>query len=171
MGELLFRPSPITVRMPKESAVTLNFETPPLVSFLITPVPEPRQSRSDAWDPSSSVLRYRAFRDELFILSKQQHFQLGTAIGLAFYLPMPASWNMKKRQQMSGTRHQTKPDTDNLIKAFVDALLDSDGDIWFMAGAKFWSDRPRIDVLMNESRTSEEAGTAGIANSAFLPSQ
>jgi Holliday junction resolvase RusA-like endonuclease len=39
---------------------------------------------------------------------------------------MPPSWSKKKRVAMAGQPHKNKPDLDNLIKAFKDALCDDD---------------------------------------------
>lgn len=105
---------------------------------IIDPMGAVRQSRRDAWDPSPAVARYRAYRDELRL--KIGKFKLGPELPfIRFYLPMPKSWSQKKRTEMGGQPHQSKPDLDNLIKAFKDALAVEDAHVWRYAGAeKLW---------------------------------
>ena len=106
----------------------------------------PRQSRSDAWNPSPAVLRYRAFRDELRIKVAQAGYEPGDVLRVTFYLPMPASWSQRKRRLMEGQPHQQKPDTDNLLKGFCDALLADDAHIWDMHARKRWAVAGAIEI-------------------------
>jgi Holliday junction resolvase RusA-like endonuclease len=119
----------------------------------INPVPEPRQSRRDTWNPSDRVIKYRDFCDTL-----NQHFraaQLPENYLLVFYLPMPKSWSKKKKVQLYLTPHQQKPDKDNLEKAFLDGLFSKhhnldgnydDSHVWDGRTIKLWSDRGAIAV-------------------------
>lgn len=106
----------------------------------ITPVPAPRQSRSDTWKPSPQVVRYRAFKDAIrpYLQSLPPTFEV------IFVLPMPKSWSAKKRQAMDRTIHQQKPDTDNLIKAFKDAIENEDSFIFHDPPWKFWGEEGGI---------------------------
>ena len=40
---------------------------------------------------------------------------------------------------MDGQPHQVRPDLDNLIKAWCDALYQEDSVIWSIHATKFWS--------------------------------
>jgi Holliday junction resolvase RusA-like endonuclease len=61
---------------------------------------------------------------------------------------MPASWSKKKREEMDRQPHQNKPDLDNLIKAFKDALLSEDSGVWkYGEMEKRWATRGFIVVL------------------------
>ncbi len=51
---------------------------------------------------------------------------------------------------MNGKCHQEKPDTDNLIKAFLDALLMDDSRVWHISAKKYWGSNGAIVVLRNE---------------------
>ena len=66
------------------------------------------------------------------------------------YLPLPASWSQKKRQQMAGTPHRVKPDIDNLIKSCLDALLSRDQGIHEIRARKRWEDAngPRVEITI-----------------------
>lgn len=78
---------------------------------------------------------------------------------LIFYLPMPKSWNAKKRREHDGQPHQQKRrnDWDNLAKAFCDALWEEDGSIWDCRVTSFWSSEPRIEVMLYEDKLYWEA--------------
>lgn len=111
----------------------------------IHPMGAVRQNRSDLWKKRPRVLRYRAYRDEL--RAKMGDFVLPDGgVWLVFRLPMPPSWSMKKVAMMDGTPHRSKPDKDNLEKAFYDALFDDDSHLWDGRVTKLWSSHPRIEV-------------------------
>jgi Holliday junction resolvase RusA-like endonuclease len=61
---------------------------------------------------------------------------------------MPASWSQKKRDRLCGQPHQSKPDIDNLIKGFMDALLKDDARIWEVRASKVWDVSGGIEVWM-----------------------
>ena len=56
----------------------------------ITPVPKPRQTRSDKWRTRPPVMRYRAFADEI-------RLRIGSidlnGYAITFGMPMPKSWS------------------------------------------------------------------------------
>ena len=72
---------------------------------------------------------------------------------MAFY-QMPASVSKKKRQQMldQKIRPTKKPDADNILKVVADSLNQiayrDDAQIVDTQVRKFYSDRPRIEVLI-----------------------
>jgi len=62
---------------------------------------------------------------------------------------MPQSWSKKKRAEMRGKPHQQRPDLDNLIKAFKDALCEDDSHVHtYFEMKKIWGDVGQI--LVNE---------------------
>lgn len=96
------------------------------VIYPITPVPAPRQVRSDSFGkPRPSVARYRAFRDECRL--RRVEFRNGDSV--IFHLPMPYSWTAKKQREMLFRPHTQRPDIDNLLKALLDALYSDDSHI------------------------------------------
>ena len=114
----------------------------------LVPMAAPRLSRRDAWAPSPAAARYFAYRAELCILAKQAGYVPGDALSIIFYLPMPASWSQRKRRLMDGQPHQQKPDTDNLLKGFCDALLADDAHVWDMHARKRWAVVGAIEIEM-----------------------
>lgn len=85
--------------------------------------------------------RYNAYKVDLLAEAKRKQF-LVPAAGLAvtFYLPVPKSWSKKKKKLHHGMLCQSKPDIDNLVKAFFDSLLSEDKHIASLSMTKRWVD-------------------------------
>lgn len=114
--------------------------------YKITPVPKPRQTRSDKWKKRACVERYRAFKDE--IRAKGLRID-GDTVDVVFGLPMPKSWSKKKHVAMCGMPHQNVPDIDNLAKSLLDATNTDDKRIWKLKACKYWSETGFI--MLNEA--------------------
>lgn len=112
------------------------------------PIPAPRQSRRDAWKPRACVLRCREFKDRCRASTPADLPEDPEGLRVAFYLAMPPSWSVKKKEKMRGQPHRQKPDTDNLLKALKDALWEEDSGIWQESTEKRWDDGkgPRVEV-------------------------
>jgi Holliday junction resolvase RusA-like endonuclease len=111
--------------------------------YKINPVSKPRQTQRDKWKPSKSVLRYRAFADECRL--KMRGVDLDGAV-ITFYLPIPKSWNKRKKAEMLNKPHRQKPDLDNLIKALGDALYGDDSSIASITAHKQWAEEGGIAI-------------------------
>ena len=109
----------------------------------ITPMPAPRQVKSDRWKPREMVVAYRQFRDECLSFG----MQLPDEPRLLFAMPMPASWSDAKKRRMEGQPHQVKPDLDNLIKAVLDAVEKRDQKIASLQAWKVYSRNPGVAVI------------------------
>lgn len=101
----------------------------------VTPAPKPRMSQSDKWKKRPSVLRYRAFCDEIRLLGAK----LPQTYKLTFLIPMPASWTEAEKASAAGTPHLQRPDASNLAKATEDALVAEDSVLWRISADKLWS--------------------------------
>ena len=114
----------------------------------LTPVPAPRQVRSDTWKPRKSVQKYRAFRDEIrFRMKRNQIPKDVKCVEMVFVMPMAQSWSKKKKTETEGGPHRQKPDIDNLVKAFLDSVcLDDDAFIPAIKGNKILGASGRIYV-------------------------
>ena len=114
----------------------------------LTPVPAPRQVRSDAWKPRKSVQKYRAFRDEIRFRMKLNSIPKDVkCVEMIFVMPMAPSWSKKKKAEQEGMPHRQKPDIDNLVKAFLDSIcMDDDSFIPSIKATKFWGRKGRIYV-------------------------
>lgn len=114
--------------------------------YAITPVAKPRQTRSDKWKQRPAVMRYRKFADEV----RAAGVEIGDTLNVVFYLPMPASWGKRKRNEMHLQPHQQKPDIDNLVKALLDAVLDDDSHVYEIRAVKFWDEVGSFFILEEE---------------------
>lgn len=112
----------------------------------ITPVAKPRMTQRDRWANRDAVVKYHAFCDELRLKHGSQ--KLPAELELVFYLPIPRSWSKRRKDNNNGRAHQQRPDTDNLIKAVLDALCTESDDayIYDIHASKYWSDQPGIEI-------------------------
>ena len=115
-----------------------------LMELKITAVPKPRMTRADSWKKRACVQRYWAYKDELRLLLGKDFVMPESDYHLIFYLPMPKSWSEKKKAEFQETPHQSRPDKDNLEKAFLDAVCEEDSQIWDGRVTKLWGDEGRI---------------------------
>lgn len=110
--------------------------------FEIDPVSKPRMTRSDKWKERKTTTKYWGFKDLIkYEANKQGLMTLpGEIYGIQFIIPMPKSWSVKRKEQMDGTKHVSKPDLDNLLKGLQDALCCEDSHIWLIKGelSKRW---------------------------------
>ena len=107
----------------------------------IDPVSAPRQVRSHAWKPTKPVLKYRAFKDKLRELTKDNPIVIPAFVNhvhLEFTIVMPKSWSKKKQRAMEGLYHRSKPDIDNLVKAVLDAVCAEDKHVASIRASKRW---------------------------------
>jgi Holliday junction resolvase RusA-like endonuclease len=111
----------------------------------IVPKPKPRMTRA-FWTPACK--RYFAYADELRKLDPQVDWEY---LELTFVMPIPKSWSKKKKKAMDGQPHRQVPDLDNLVKAFQDALLENDSDVWCYRNVKkVWGPVGGILILSPE---------------------
>ena len=109
----------------------------------ITPVPAPRMTRADSWKKRPCVLRYFDFKDR----ARELGIEVENGAKIVFVLPMPKSWNKKKKNKMDGVLHRQRPDLDNLLKALLDAVHEEDCGICFLEGiSKYWGKKGTISI-------------------------
>lgn len=88
-------------------------------------------------------MKYRWFAD----ICRSYNIEIPDAgAHITFHLPMPASWSEKKKQKMEGQAHQQVPDSDNLVKALLDALFGNDSHIWDYRVTKLWARAGAIEI-------------------------
>lgn len=107
----------------------------------VAPVPKPRMTRNSSWKPAAK--RYFKYKDDL--LSHVQG-ELEPRFMVRFNVPMPKSWSKKERAKMLGMPHQSKPDVDNYLKAFMDALSSADQYIYDVRAVKYWAESGSIEL-------------------------
>lgn len=121
-----------------------------VVRIPIAPVPKPRMTQRDRWTDTEkrkgrpAVLRYFDFKDDL---RKEITGDLDPRFDIVFVIPMPPSWSKKKKADMVGRPHQVKPDVDNYLKSFMDAICKDDSYVYDAHPRKFWGYEGRIDLI------------------------
>lgn len=113
-------------------------------TFTLTPVPKPRMTRADAWKKRPAVVKYYEYKDELRRQAKEKGYTIGNTLDIIFHVPMPDSWSNKKKSAYMGTPHMQKPDIDNLLKGFMDALLEEDSHVHTVVAQKVWGETGKI---------------------------
>jgi len=116
---------------------------------IVLPVPpnsKPRMTQADKWKGRQIVKKYYVFKDAVKLICASSKFVLGDNIEVIFYMQIPESMSKKKRLELDGTPHQKKPDIDNLLKAVMDSLLESDSNVHTVTAKKVWSLDPRIEI-------------------------
>lgn len=119
-------------------------EIKPKYIFNIIPCAAPRMTQSDKWRKRSPVLKYLAFKDEFVLISNLKGFRLAETLKIAFIIPMPICWSIKKRKKMEYQPHQQKPDIDNLTKSVLDAFGKDDGFVYDIHAVKYWGNEGKI---------------------------
>ena len=114
--------------------------------YPITPVPRPRETQRDKWNPRKCVQRFRWFRD----LVKSYGVELPVSgAHVIFTIEMPKSWSNKKKAKMDGRPHQQTPDLDNMLKALSDSVYSEDKIIYDIRVSKKWGKNGSIEVIEN----------------------
>lgn len=115
---------------------------------MVDPCAKPRMTQRDKWNPSKAARKYYGYKD----LLRAERNRLGIPElpnrlrVLVFLVPMPKSWSKVKKAQMLGQLHEQRPDLDNYLKAFWDALCKEDSHIASIKGelGKYWYTEGRI---------------------------
>ena len=92
--------------------------------------------------------KYHEYKNELRL--KLNKIELPQFFHIHFMIPMPKSWSKKKRANHMAQLHMYKPDTDNLLKAFIDSLppsffekfgMNDDKFIAYQSATKWWTEK------------------------------
>lgn len=115
------------------------------------PVGKPRMTRRDKWKQRPCVLRYREWADRLRAsagLKGKVLLRHPMRLSFTAYFEMPKSWSKRKRAEHEGQPHLQKADSDNVLKAILDALFENDQFVYGGAFEKFWEDEqgPRVEI-------------------------
>ena len=127
----------------------------------INPVAKPRMTHADKWKKRVEVVKYWAYRDEIFYGALAQGYRPAFELKMYFTIQMPKSWSAKKKQEMLAKPHQQTPDIDNLVKAIMDALFEEDKKVHQIIATKVWGHNGDVTIknwitdLLRIDRTSE----------------
>jgi Holliday junction resolvase RusA-like endonuclease len=113
--------------------------------------------RGFAYTPKNTV-NYETLIKELFMIKYPDHRILEGAVILkiAAYYPIPKSTSNKKKELMTRgeIRPTVRPDFDNVIKIFADALsalaYKDDSQVVGSEFCKYYSDSPRCEISIEE---------------------
>lgn len=93
----------------------------------ITPKPQPRENRSDIWNPRPNVITFRQYKDQLREELYRVGFKLTNELpDITFVFPVPEKATKKWLKQNLGKPHEQRPDLDNLIKGFIDCIFNKE---------------------------------------------
>ena len=85
--------------------------------------------------------KYNQYKLDLHAEAKRKSFNLPpVGASITFFIPVPPSWSKKKKALHHGRFHQSKPDIDNLQKAFLDSLMAEDKQVAHLEVQKRWVD-------------------------------
>jgi len=110
----------------------------------VAPVSKPRMTQQDKWKQRPVVMKYRAYKDQIRESVSKSFEESQVVHWLVFVVEMPKSWSNKKRAQMDGQPHQQRPDIDNFIKGYFDAIAEEDSHIYEVHALKVWGTKPGI---------------------------
>ena len=121
----------------------------------LDPIPKPRMTQRDKWlkPPRKPVQQYRFYKNALIALSQRHKYIVKNPLSVIFVIEMPKSWSKKKRQRMANQPHEVKPDLDNLIKGFKDALCENDSFVHtYDQIKKVWGERGQLIIKNNDDK-------------------
>ena len=112
----------------------------------ITPCPKPRMTQRDKWlkPRRPAVQKYYDFKMQ-WLLEKGELPADGAHV--IFHIQMPRSWTKKKKAEMCGKRHKSRPDLDNLLKTLSDSAYWDDSVISDIRATKIWGYKGQIQIF------------------------
>lgn len=127
--------------------------------FDIIPMGAVRMTKSDTWklnpnhaDPKKrqrkSVTKYFEFKNNIKFQAEKMNIEIKDTLDIVFVVPIPDSFSDKKKAQLNATPCKKRPDIDNYVKAFLDALKKEDGDVWNIKAIKVYGFKGAI-ILFN----------------------
>lgn len=138
-------------------------------TFMLTPVQQqrPRATRYGRsirlYDPKAVKQFKQAVAEEAMLTYLNQPLSGSLAVTLVFYRPIQKSLSKAEKQRRIDGRHLpvVKPDLDNYIKSFLDALhgiyWQDDALITDIVASKRYDRQPRIEIKVNEITEDENA--------------
>lgn len=115
--------------------------------FDVIPMGAVRMTQSDKWKTNpnhinpekrqrEAVTKYFDFKDKIRQQAQTMKFKLTGVLEIVFLVPMPFTWSEKKKVRHNKKPVETRPDIDNYVKAFMDAMEFEDGFVWKIVAEK-----------------------------------
>jgi Holliday junction resolvase RusA-like endonuclease len=87
------------------------------------------------------IERYNNYKIALSAEAKRMRFSMQPqGMSIHFFLPVPRTWSKKQKKLHHFQYHTSRPDLDNLLKAFKDSLISEDKGIAHYEVSKWWVD-------------------------------
>lgn len=122
-----------------------NFNFNKIYQIEIEPISYVRRTKADSWKKRPAVVKYYAYKNLLAFLLNRMGYKQEEKLNIIFYLPIPKSFRNREIYHLK--EHHKKPDLDNLVKAFLDAVAKQDNYICQINATKLYSLSPQIIVL------------------------
>ena len=130
------------------------------ITFPVCPFPKPRMTQRDRWKKRPVVVKYHIYKDSMKHYANEFNYCVDENLSLTFIMPFPKSYSKKKKNELRGKPHRLRPDLDNLLKAFKDALCQEDSYIHtYSSIQKIWGDDGKIiakKLKLEENDTTPE---------------
>lgn len=120
----------------------------------------PKVTRYVTYTPAKTV-NYETLIREMFMVEKCQKLDGALKLCILAYYSIPKSTSLKKKAAMirREIRPTKKPDLDNVMKIVCDSLnkiaYDDDAQIVSAIVRKYYSDEPRLDIILEEVEERE----------------
>lgn len=140
----------------------LGKRSKPIAVFNVDPIGKPRMTQQDKWrtDPNhinpksrqrKNVGLYWKYKAKLVEQALVQNFIMPECdYHLIAFIPMPHSWNEKKKAVMNMSPHKQKPDKDNIEKGFLDSLMKDDSSVWDGRVTKYWARTGKMLIYLDK---------------------
>lgn len=113
-----------------------------------------RQSRSDTWDPTEAVIRYRKWRDQLREMCGVVYLRKGKFKMDTRFQDCDEAWVVStfrtSAEVLWGKLHKQTPDADNIYKAVTDALFVKDDGIAVCHSESRWGPEDKMEIRLVE---------------------
>lgn len=117
-----------------------------MIELHIVPVARPRMTRRDIWMQRPSVVKYWSYKDEIRASLKEKGYTPEETLHIEFHVPLPKSYSKKKKMELAGQPHRKRPDLDNFIKGWLDAVMEEDSVVHTIQAKKIWSLEGKIVI-------------------------
>lgn len=118
----------------------------------VTPMGAPRANQGKSWFARGK--NYMMFKDKLREEIERVGFKVKNGyLDLIFCMPIPniergSKRSVREKVSRHGQPHRQKPDVDNILKGFMDAMFTDDAMIYRVTAIKVWTFKPGIILCL-----------------------
>lgn len=129
--------------------------------FHIDPMSAPTMTAADKYNKRPIVSRYFGYRNQIRCQANLKGLRdlPGCIDSLIFNIPMPGFWSKRKKNEMRGQNHTTRPDIDNILRGVMN-VFGEDSHIHTIRNLqKIWSDTGSIVLITDNGEVQDMAET------------